>query len=234
MEVINNLSELNVLDDKIAITIGNFDGVHRGHQSLIHNILKDCKKKGEALVVCTFVPHPKVILSNSKNFLINSYEERRELLTACGVDYIVEFDFNRDFSTLNPGKFLDQHIFVNTNIKSLYLGHDFAFGANKAGDHDFVLKYCKEKGVDCVLEKQFVGDLETKPSSTNVRKFLESGAMKEANDLLGRNFFSCQEELSKVKEEESKLVFQLLIFILKRREFVQGLVSIKVRLPIRG
>lgn len=189
MEVLTSLSDILDKNLKIAITIGNFDGVHLGHQNLISHVMKESKSKGEVLVVCTFVPHPKFILSPAQNFLINSYEERRELMEDLGVKYLLELNFNRDFSTLTPQEFLDKYININSSVSSLYLGHDFAFGANKSGDHDFVKKYCSTRNIECFLEKEFTLNNLNKASSTSIRKCISSGDISQANKLLGRNFF---------------------------------------------
>ena len=81
------------------LVIGNFDGVHKGHQSLLKAIKQDCIKNNDKLIVATFIPHPAVILFNKDCFLINSYSERKKLLFKEGVDAVKEFNFSRDFST---------------------------------------------------------------------------------------------------------------------------------------
>lgn len=189
MEILKSLDGVNVGKKSLAVTIGNFDGVHLGHQALITDILAECKKNGEELVVCTFNPHPKFILNNATNFLINSYDERRFVLESLGVRYLLEFEFTRDFSTQTPAEFLDKHISISSKVSSLYLGHDFAFGANKSGDHAFVKKYCASKNINCFLEKEFIPTSAKKASSTMIRNALASGDVAVANSLLGRPFF---------------------------------------------
>ena len=78
MEIFKSLDPIMKLDNMYALTIGNFDGVHLGHQKLISDIKDIAHSKNEDLIVCTFVPHPKFILTNAKGFLINSYIERRD------------------------------------------------------------------------------------------------------------------------------------------------------------
>jgi riboflavin kinase / FMN adenylyltransferase len=189
MEVLDSLKKIKNTGRGIAITIGNFDGVHLGHQSLLLDIIKLCNDKNEDLIVCTFTPHPKFILANASNFLINSYEERRSLLNKMGIEILVEFEFTRDFSTLSPKAFLDNFIAVIPNLNSLYLGHDFAFGANKSGDHAFVKKYCSDNNISCILENEFIPETSIKASSTSIRKLLSAGSIHDANLLLGRPFF---------------------------------------------
>lgn len=187
MKVYKSLAELPK-NLKFGLTIGNFDGVHKGHQSLLYGLKEKCVQKDLELVVMTFVPHPLVILRNERSFLINSYKERIELLADLGIEYVVEIPFTRDFSTLDPAEFLEQHILVNPGIKYLFLGYDFAFGANKKGDHSFVLDYCKDKPVEIEIQDKVEAKVGTYSSSL-ARKALANGRTKDCFDILGRPFF---------------------------------------------
>src|SRR5690606_16632539 len=116
----------------IGVTLGNFDGVHLGHRELLKKIKSDCVMNDLLFVVVTFVPHPQKILQPEKErFLINSYEHRRELLRELGVDILVELSFTRDFSTLKAEDFLKKYLVCYPQLRKLYLGYDFASGANK-------------------------------------------------------------------------------------------------------
>jgi len=186
MKVIKCLSEIE--DHDIAITIGNFDGVHSGHQKILKDINEACKNNGQMLVVITFVPHPGQILNPQSNFLLNSYNERRELLSDIGIEVILELEFSRDFSTMEPAEFMEKYILVGKNIKSFYVGHDFAFGANKKGDHNFVKEYCSKRGIEVnILSKHLSSNLET--SSSIIRNEIDAGNIEKANKLLGREFY---------------------------------------------
>lgn len=185
MKKVSNVTEIK---ENVGLLIGNFDGVHLGHQKLISDTLKDCESNDIKLFVVTFVPHPVQILKPRNNFLINTYKERQDLLEALGIDYFMEIPFDRDISTLGPREFLDKFIFKGKNIKKFYLGHDFAFGANKEGNSDFVQEYCHEKGINFTLEKKFItseGDV----SSSIVRDLIVSGEMVKTNFFLNRSFF---------------------------------------------
>lgn len=187
MKVIHSLSELESVQ-RFGVTIGNFDGVHLGHQELLKEILKQTQAKGEELVMMTFVPHPLAVLSPDTLQLINSYEERRELLERAGVKYLCEVKFTRDLSLLGPDGFMDKHLLANKGLTSLYLGYDFAFGANKQGDFTFVQEYCKGKSIDVVHFAELKKS-ESKVSSTNIRNLVSNGEVKEASRLLGREYF---------------------------------------------
>jgi riboflavin kinase/FMN adenylyltransferase len=184
MKKIENLTDID--SESISITIGNFDGVHSGHQEIIKNIKKRCEKNGSSFVLITFNPHPLRILRPKDNFLINTYEEKFELLSTLGVDYYYEIPFTRDLSTLSPTQFLEDYIFVNKSLKYIYMGHDFAFGANKEGDFNFVSKFCEN--VDVIKLEEFKND-ETNISSSKIRSLIEVGDIECTNKLLNRSFY---------------------------------------------
>ena len=190
MIIVKNLEELKIIhgEQKINVTIGNFDGVHQGHREFLSHIKKDCLSENSKFVVVTFIPHPLQILKAQSGFLINTFEERRVLLEACGVDYLLEIDFTRDFSTLSPQDFLSKYIFSFSGIEKIYLGHDFAFGANKAGDFRVAQDFCRSKNTQIVLQQEFKvsGNL---VSSTEIRAAIEAGDIPKASQLLGRDYF---------------------------------------------
>ncbi len=191
MKILHNLLELPKANDKypaIGLTIGNFDGVHLGHRELLKKIKNDCLKKKQSFVVVTFIPHPQKILKPEKErFLINSYEQRRRLLKALGVDFLVEIGFTRDFSTLSPEEFLKKHLLAYPNLKDFYLGYDFAFGANKQGGYDLVKALCKPLNVEVEIQPKFEFNGKV-VSSSLIRDLLISGKISEVEELLARPF----------------------------------------------
>jgi riboflavin kinase/FMN adenylyltransferase len=190
MIILNNISDIHkhITNEDVNVTIGNFDGVHLGHKNFINYIKSECLNKNRKLLVITFVPHPSFVLKAKPNFLINTYQERRELLKELGVDYLLEINFTRDFSTLTPQEFLNKYIFCIQNIKKLFLGFDFQFGANKTGNFDLAKAESEKNGVDLVLHSEFKTPLST-VSSTVIRSKIESGNVDEINALLGREYF---------------------------------------------
>lgn len=190
MIVLESLKEVveKFNEQKINVTIGNFDGVHLGHQSFLSEVKKQSLAENAKFVVITFVPHPLQILKSHTGFLINTYEERRELLEEVGVDYLVEINFTRDFSTLSPEEFLKDYIFSSNVVEKLYLGYDFAFGANKSGDHNLASKVCQENDIELVLQQEFKVSTHN-VSSTEVRSNIISGDFAKVSQLLGREHF---------------------------------------------
>lgn len=191
MKVLHNLLDITKVANAypaIGLTIGNFDGVHIGHRELLKKIKHDCQRRGLVFVVVTFVPHPQKILQPEKeHFLINSYEQRRNLLKKMGVDYLIEIPFTRDFSTLPPESFLQNYLLTYPELKDFYLGYDFAFGANKQGHFDLVKNICSPRGINVEIQPKF----EFKDhlvSSSLVREKLHNGKMEEVEELLMRPF----------------------------------------------
>jgi riboflavin kinase/FMN adenylyltransferase len=189
MQILESLADLiHHGSPALAITFGNFDGVHLGHQQLIAELRKTTSEANQVLGIVTFIPHPRKILQNhTEGFLLSSYEQRRSWLSELDVDFLIELPFNRDFSTLSATEFLDKYILIYPALKAIYLGWDFAFGANKQGDADIVKRHCAGKGI--LVEECGVYTASTqKVSSTLIRNALSAGDMLKARELLGRPF----------------------------------------------
>jgi riboflavin kinase/FMN adenylyltransferase len=190
MIVIKSFEDLKEVysEEKVQVTIGNFDGVHVGHREFLSRISHECKKSKAKFVVITFIPHPVQILKAQTGFLINTYNERRELLAECGVDYLLEVDFTRDFSTLSPEDFLKKYVFSFSGIGKVYLGHDFTFGANKSGDYKLAKSLCEKESVQLILQEEFKSN-NSSVSSSIVRNEIRLGEMEKVKVLLGRSYF---------------------------------------------
>jgi len=193
MEIVSNPQELNqqelAKDRDLVVTIGNFDGVHLGHLKILRFIKEHAKSEQLKLAVFTFIPHPRKLFDpNAKNFLINSYLDRRKLIENEGSHYLVEIPFTRDFSTFSPAEFLDNYILPLKRLKKIFVGFDFNFGADQKGDFDFMKNYLKDKKIEIEKIPQF--DTEYGPvSSSLIREKISIGDFELANKLLNREFF---------------------------------------------
>lgn len=190
MKIINDLSQIQ--DESFSLTIGNFDGVHLGHRSLINSLKDQSRSSGLKIAVMTFIPHPIEILGQSvRNYFISSYEQRRIELKNLGVDYLIEINFSRDFSTLSSDDFLSQYVFSNKQIKVFFMGYDFAFGSQKSGNLDYVINYLSQRSM---LDRVFVKDQppfkvnDLTVSSSLIRNKILFGEITLANRLIGKNF----------------------------------------------
>jgi riboflavin kinase/FMN adenylyltransferase len=188
MKLYKGMDELEKPYQSAVITIGNFDGLHLGHQALIQQTVSQAKKIGAISVVITFRPHPQLVLRPTTGpHLINTYDEKIELISHLGVDVLVEEPFSREFSNTNPEGFIDDLIH-KIGLRVLYLGYDFAFGKERAGSVTVLKEIAAKKGVEIhVLPATKLAGKAV--SSSSVRGFLEAGKMDLVSKYLGRPFF---------------------------------------------
>lgn len=173
---------------KVVLTIGNFDGIHLGHQAIFKKMEKEkCRIDGQT-VVLTFEPHPVKFLSPGKEpLLLTPFHEKMELLEKFGIDIAVCVPFTKEFSNISAENFIKNILYRDLKVSSIFIGEDFSFGRYKKGSCDLLRKYCNELGfsvnvVDIISLDGIVA------SSTNIRKFLLQGNVETANKLLGRPY----------------------------------------------
>lgn len=214
MEIIRDLSDFKVLKNPVA-TIGNFDGVHMGHRQIFRKLKQAAADLDGVSVVITFAPHPLKVLPSGKNLrLISTYEEKELLLGASGIDYLVVIPFTERFAALNAREFVSEILVGSIGIKKLIVGYDYAFGHNREGNIGLLRQLGKEYGF-VVETLEPIWDGKTIFSSTNIRKMIEEGNVRDVVAPLGRHF-SIGGKLFTGITEESCLAFQPLIFGRKR------------------
>lgn len=191
MVIVNDIKEIIELfknPPPLGITIGNFDGVHLGHQELLRTIKDECIEKKLRFGVITFIPHPQKIIHPEKSrFLIYNYDDRKKLLKEAGVDFLIEMDFSRDFSTLEPEFFLRNHLLKYPSLKKFFLGYDFAFGANKSGGQEIISRVCRPHQIDVEVQPQFYFNDQI-ISSSIIRTHINQGSIRDLKSYLGRAF----------------------------------------------
>lgn len=188
MRLFHSLEELSSYPQGTALTIGNFDGLHRGHRALIAEVLERAKSAGLASVVMTFEPHPMKVLYPERALkrlfdLKDSFEELKSL----GVDALFVVPFSREFSQLSPKNFFDRYI-TPLNPKFIVVGHDFSFGANRKGSYETLKQFAEELGIGLKHVKPVQVQGQT-ASSSRLRALLEMGEVAEMKELLGRVFY---------------------------------------------
>lgn len=182
MKVINGLKNYPS-KTKSVVTLGTFDGVHIGHQKIIKQLNKDKENANSALL--TFFPHPRMVLQDATDLkLLNTLEEKQQLLAKNGLDYLIIEPFTKEFSELSAVNFV-RDILVNTlNTQKLVIGYDHRFGKNREGDFEH-LKELSDL-YDFNLEQIKAQDIkDVAVSSTKIRKALLEGDIKTANSYLG-------------------------------------------------
>ncbi len=172
--------------DNSCISIGNFDGFHKGHKKLIDVLNYEAKNKGLKSIVLTFTPNPKIFFRREK-YLISTDKQKKELLTANGVNRIVFLDFNEIYQ-MDGRDFLKKILIDRLKMKVLVIGKEFGFGKNRSLNHNNLLELSKEFHFRLIIvEPEFIG--ENKISSSYIRNLLFNGKIQEANALLVNRFF---------------------------------------------
>ena len=169
-----------------VVLIGNFDGIHLGHQKLISKAKKIAKQKKQKLVLITFNPHPREIINNSEMDLILPYKEKKLLLKNYGIDKIDEIKFTNKLSKLSAEEFAKEYIYKAHNPSDIVIGKNFKFGHKARGDakllKDSLSKKVKVHSIDIKRLDSLV------ISSSEIKKLISKGSIEKVNKLLGRNY----------------------------------------------
>jgi len=169
------------------LTIGVFDGVHRGHQEILSNLTADAHQHGASAVVLTFWPHPAIVLGKRYDLkTLTTPEERAELLGAQGVDAVITHPFTPDFAKLSAQDFM-RLVARHLGLRSLWIGYDFALGHNREGDLERLTELGDEfgYGVQAIGPVKNGGDV---LSSSLIRQRIREGNVSRAAVNLGRNY----------------------------------------------
>lgn len=176
-----------VTNKKTLITLGTFDGVHIGHQSILKKLV-DFKEKETESVVLTFFPHPRMVLKQDSTIkLLSTIEEKAELLEKSGIDNLIVHPFDTTFSNLSAEKFVKEILVDKLNIQKIIIGHDHRFGKNRTADINDLIAFGKKYN----FEVEQIGAKEIDEisiSSTKIRNALLEGNIILANQYLGHSY----------------------------------------------
>jgi riboflavin kinase/FMN adenylyltransferase len=191
MELINHFDKIEKPFKNAVITIGNFDGVHLGHQALFHEVIEKADAIDGTSIVMTFEPHPVRVLKQNGNLsLITIYEQKIELIENSGVDVLICVPFTKEFATISAKEFVQDILFKSIGMKAIVVGKDYTFGRNREGDIDLLKTYAKNLGFEVIVanwiqtSKNWPGRI----SSTRTRELVMAGEVDEAQKLLGRYY----------------------------------------------
>tara|TARA_B100001750_G_scaffold211046_1_gene191998 strand:+ start:576 stop:1511 length:936 start_codon:yes stop_codon:yes gene_type:complete len=171
-----------------ALAIGNFDGVHKGHQKVFKNAKKLAKKNKIKFGVLTFDPLPVMFFNKSiSNYKLTSKEQKFKLFKKYGVDFVVSIKFNKKFSMINAEKFVKNIIYKKINPKLIFVSNNFKFGNKRKGNVNLLKKLSRKYKYK--LKKVSPLKYGDTISSTRIRKSLQKGNLGQANKLLSRTWF---------------------------------------------
>ena len=180
---------LNTLPDKkTVVTIGTFDGVHIGHQKIINRLINTGKLEGLQSVILTFFPHPRMVLQKDSNIkLINTIDERHNILEGLGLDYLVIKKFTQEFSRLSAEDFVKDILVDKLNAQKVIIGYDHRFGRNRNADIKDLKTFGETYNFEVEeISAQDINDVAV--SSTKIRNAIIEGEIDKANNYLGYNF----------------------------------------------
>lgn len=172
-----------------VVTTGTFDGVHLGHQKIISRLKEAAREENGETVLLTFYPHPRMVLFPDDNDLklINTQEEKIELLEQYGIDHLIIYPFTKEFSRLTSVEFVRNILVNNIRTKRLVIGYNHHFGRNREGSFEHLKEYGPLYGFE--VEEIPAKDIDSiEISSTKIRNALQAGDVKTAASYLGHEF----------------------------------------------
>lgn len=175
-------------DHHTVVTIGTFDGVHIGHQKIIERLVNTAKASNLESAILTFFPHPRMVLQKDTGIkLINTIQERKEILAKSGVNHIIIHPFTQQFSRLSAREFVRDILVNKLKAKKVIIGYDHRFGRNRTADINDLREFGQEYGFDVEeISKQDVEEVAV--SSTKIREALLEGQVEKANRYLSYPF----------------------------------------------
>ena len=188
MEVFEGYKNLNQKLPNPVVTLGNFDGVHLGHQEIFSRVRERAKEIQGTSLVYTFHPHPLSVLTQGRQFLnITTLEEKLKLIKKAGIDVVICEPFTLEFSRLTAEEFVKNILWGQIETKEIFVGEDYTFGSKRQGNTYFLMTMGKNLNFRVkIIESQIKDNIIVK--SSKIREFIQMGEVEVAHRLLGRDY----------------------------------------------
>lgn len=186
------MERISVLDNKnerlqTIIALGNFDGVHKGHQKLIERMIYRAKKMKLQASILAFENHTKQVISGEQPDLLTSTSQRDKLIESLGVDVLYSLLFDKSIMSLSPKNFVKDILIDKLNVQGIFVGTDYRFGYKAQGDSELLKKLGEKYNIYVeIVDPLYIDD--EMVSSTRIRKLIKDANFQEAGKLLGRNY----------------------------------------------
>lgn len=191
MKLIEGLDKIEKPFKNAVVTIGNFDGVHVGHQALFHQVIEKADSIKGTSVALTFEPHPiRVLKKNGNPPLITLYEQKVALIGRSAIDYLVVIPFTLEFAAIPADTFISDVLVQKIGMKAIIIGEDYNFGKNREGDFEMLKSFGERLGYSVIVSNWILtgnGNPE-RISSTRIREMVMDGQVDEVQHLLGRHY----------------------------------------------
>ncbi|MGD9332116.1 MAG: bifunctional riboflavin kinase/FAD synthetase [Desulfobacterales bacterium] len=208
MKLYENIEDINKPFPNAVVTIGNFDGVHIGHQSLFHEVVLKAASLGGTAVAITFDPHPLRVLTKGRHPpLITLNEQKKELIAATELDVLIIIPFTKAFAAVTARDFICEWLVKRIGMKAIVVGRDYSFGKNREGDIHLLESLGEQHHFEVVLANwiKSAPRNEGRISSTRIRELVADGAIEKARHLLGR-YYQIRGEVIRGRNRGGKLL----------------------------
>jgi len=175
-------------EKNLCLAIGNFDGFHKGHISILDSLKKIAYQNNFPTAIMSFSPHPREYFENkNENFNIYTKSEKINFLKEYDINIYIEFTFDKNLAELSADQFVEEILINKLNIKNVIVGKDFKFGKNRSGNFQILENYSKENNFDVhLVESVMLSDGSSKFSSSIIRENIKNAEMEKVNFALGR------------------------------------------------
>jgi riboflavin kinase/FMN adenylyltransferase len=188
MKVFRHLDEVPAEFGPTIVSIGNFDGIHRAHQTVLRELVSRARQSNARALAVTFDPHPtRILRPDAELKLLTPVPVKLKLFEQTGVDGVLELPFTRDLSVMSPREFVEQILVKTLRVREVHEGFNFRFGHKASGDVDALRDFGNEFGFEVFVYPEMKLRRET-VSSTEIRRLLREGRVSKARHLLGRVF----------------------------------------------
>ena len=188
MKIIDGLENIKQKMPCPVLTLGNFDGVHLGHQAIFRMLIERAREKKGTSVVYTFVPHPlRVIAPERAPKLLTTYKDKIKLIEECGIDVIICANFTKEFANISAGDFVREILCKALGVKEIFIGSNYLFGKGRKGSPELLEKLGKECGFTVAIIEEIKINNATL-SSSMIRNLIAKGRVDEAAKFLGRQY----------------------------------------------
>lgn len=191
MKTIRNLDDIDKPFERAVVTIGNFDGVHLGHQALFHEVVEKAEAIDGTSVAMTFEPHPMRVLNGANHPpLITILDQKIELIRRLDIDVLIVVPFTRQFAALSPREFVEDVLIRKIGMTAIVVGKDYTYGRNREGTVGLLKTFAELFDFEVLLSDwiQAIRDPEERISSTRIRELVNEGRVDEVHPLLGRYY----------------------------------------------
>ena len=188
MNIFHSINEFHS-DKKTIVTIGTFDGVHLGHAAILKKLTQNTQNETFESTVLTFFPHPRMVLQGKSDLkLLNTINEKIELLEKIGIDNLIIHPFDEKFAELNAEAFVSTILVDHLRVQKIIIGYDHRFGKNRTANIDDLISFGAQYGFEVEqISAQEIDEISI--SSTKIRTALEEGDIQLANEYLGYSYF---------------------------------------------